>query len=109
MWSGLSQGIAGIRQNGPPSGASLRLPGNVNCMLPAIEGEAWMSACPDVAFSSGSACSSVDAKPSHVLTGLGLSESEARRSVRFGVGKFNTQAEIDQAIERLVAAYRRLT
>ncbi|MCO8125327.1 cysteine desulfurase [Stieleria sp. TO1_6] len=109
LWTGLAGGIDGLVINGPPLASAERLSGNLNCMLPAIEGEAWMAACPDVAFSSGSACSSVDALPSHVLTGLGRSESEARRSVRFGIGKFNSQAEIDQAIEQLVRGYAKLS
>ncbi|PAY16727.1 cysteine desulfurase NifS [Rhodopirellula sp. SM50] len=108
LWDGLQQGIDGICLNGPPLESSMRLEGNLNCRLPGIEGESWMAACSDVAFSSGSACSSVDAKPSHVLTGLGLSESEARRSVRFGIGKFNTSEQIDRAVEILVAGYRSL-
>ena len=102
LWDGLRQGIDGICLNGPPLESSMRLEGNLNCQLPG------MAACSDVAFSSGSACSSVDAKPSHVLTGLGLSESEARRSVRFGIGKFNTSEQIDRAIEILVSGYRSL-
>ncbi|QDV86660.1 cysteine desulfurase family protein [Planctomycetes bacterium TBK1r] len=108
LWDGLRQGIEGICLNGPPLDSSMRMEGNLNCKLPGIEGESWMAACSDVAFSSGSACSSVDAKPSHVLTGLGLSESEARRSVRFGIGKFNTSEQIDRAIEILVSGYRSL-
>ena len=108
LWMGLCEWVEGVRFNGPPLESEMRLSGNVNCMLAEIEGEAWMAACPDVAFSSGSACSSVDAKPSHVLTGLGLDESQARRSVRFGIGKFNTPEQIDRAIELLAAGYRGL-
>ena len=78
-------------------------------MLPDIEGEAWMTATPEICFSSGSACSSVEPKPSHVLTAIGLDESMARRSVRFGIGKFNTENEIDTASELLVEAYRVLS
>lgn len=108
LWTGLCDGIDGLCLNGPELDPKFRLDGNLNCMLPSIEGESWMAVCDDVAFSSGSACSSVDAKPSHVLTGLGLSESQARRSVRFGIGKFNTPEQIDLAIESLVAGYRSL-
>jgi cysteine desulfurase len=107
LWKRLREGISGLELNGPEMDLERRLPGNLNLTLPAIEGEAWMSACPDVAFSSGSACSSVEAKPSHVLLGLGLDESTARRSVRFGVGKFNTAEEIDRAAEILVRGYHR--
>jgi cysteine desulfurase len=109
LWDGLCDGILGMQINGPSLESAIRLPGNLNCRLPAVEGQAWMAACPQVAFSSGSACSSVEAKPSHVLTGLGLEEAQARRSVRFGIGKFNTADEMDRAVESLVAAYIALT
>lgn len=108
LWAGLVAAIDGIQLNGPATDPQLRLAGNLNCMLPKIEGESWMAACPQVAFSSGSACSSVDANPSHVLTGIGRTESEARRSVRFGIGKFNTDDQIEQAIKHLVDAFHRL-
>jgi cysteine desulfurase len=108
LWDGLRREIDGLVLNGPPLASTVRLSGNLNCMLPGMEGEAWMAACPEVAFSSGSACSSVDAKPSHVLTGLGLSDEQARRSVRFGVGKFTTPDQIEQAIDLLAGAYRGL-
>lgn len=108
LWDGLRAEIDGMKLNGPALDSTRRLSGNLNCRLPAIEGQAWIAACPQVAFSSGSACSSVDAKPSHVLTGLGLNESQARRSVRFGIGKFTTADEIDRAIDLLVTAYQSL-
>ena len=117
----LSAAISGLQLNGPPLaaegaadasraevGESRRLPGNLNVMLPAIEGEAWMAAAPEIAFSSGSACSSADALPSHVLLEMGRSESEARRSVRFGLGRFTTDRDIDSAAEMLIAAYERI-
>ena len=94
--------------NGPDLESALRLSGNLNVQLPAIEGEAWMAAAGEVAFSTGSACSNVDPTPSSVLLALGLSESEARRSVRMGVGRFNTPEQIDRAAEILIAAWRRL-
>lgn len=108
LWDGLRAGIDGLELNGPALVSKRRLSGNLNFRLPALEGQAWIAGCPQVAFSSGSACSSVDAKPSHVLTGLGLNESQARRSIRFGIGKFTTADEIEQAITLLVAAYHRL-
>ncbi|EMI21583.1 cysteine desulfurase IscS [Rhodopirellula maiorica SM1] len=104
----LCEGIDGIQLNGIPLASPNRLAGNLNLQLELIEGEAWMAATPSVAFSSGSACSSVDAKPSHVLTAIGLSESEARRSVRFGIGRFNTEQQIQQAAEWLIEAHAKL-
>ncbi len=108
LWRQLSLAIEGLVLNGPELSADKRLPGNLNLILPDIEGEAWMSAAPQIAISSGSACSGAEASPSHVLTALGLSESEARRSVRFGIGRFNTATEIDTAVTDLISAYQRV-
>ena len=108
LWGNLRDAIGPLVLNGPDLDSSCRLAGNLNFALPSIEGEAWMAATPDVAFSSGSACSSVDAKPSHVLTAMGLDESAARRSVRFGFGRFNTAEQIDDASKLLIDSYQRL-
>ncbi len=108
LWQTLSSEIEGTQLNGPDlSDRKLRLPGNLNLHLREIEGETWMAATPNVAFSSGSACSSVDPAPSHVLLAIGRNESEARRSVRFGIGRFTTPADIELACEQLIAAYQR--
>ncbi|MCC9656904.1 cysteine desulfurase family protein [Rhodopirellula halodulae] len=110
LWQRLKDGVEGIEINGPDfqTETATRLVGNLNVRLQRIEGEAWMAATPDIAFSSGSACSSTEALPSHVLTAMGLSESEARRSVRFGVGRFNTEEEIFSAADQLIASHRKL-
>ena len=108
LFDHLSHEIEGLEINGPSLEGPDRLAGNLNLVLPRVEGSAWMSATPAIAFSSGSACSSVEAKPSHVLTAIGRTESEARRSVRFGVGRFNTSEEIENACKQLVASYRQL-
>ncbi|MEL6108150.1 MAG: cysteine desulfurase family protein [Planctomycetota bacterium] len=108
LWSELNALIDGLRLNGASLDEEHRLPGNLNLILPEIEGAAWISASPEIAFSSGSACSSVEAKPSHVLTALGLADSEARRSVRFGIGKFNDADEIESAIGHLTRGYHRV-
>ena len=68
-----------------------------------------MSAVPEIAFSSGSACSAAEAAPSHVLTALGLTDAMARRSVRFGIGRFNTADEIESASGMLIEAYARVS
>lgn len=109
LWENLAAAIEPLLLNGPALGRPDRLAGNLNLVLPGIEGEAWMSATPEVAFSSGSACSSVEDTPSPVIRALGRSESETRRSVRFGLGRFTTDAEIEQASELLIASYRRLS
>ncbi len=109
LYRTLSDSIDGIVLNGPDLSSEHRLAGNLNFILPEIEGSAWISATPEIAFSSGSACSSVEASPSHVLTALGLDESMARSSVRFGVGRFNTDNDIRDASKQLIASYDRLT
>ncbi len=108
LWRGLANAIPGIDCNGPQLNDRIRLPGNLNVCFPSVEGESMMMATPEIAISSGSACSSADARPSHVLLGLGLTEAEARRSVRFGLGRFTTASEIERTIERLAATHTRL-
>ncbi|QDS87791.1 Cysteine desulfurase [Rosistilla ulvae] len=105
MFTGLNQRIPGLQLNGPPLDSDLRLVSNLNLMFPGVEGEAIMLASPQLAVSSGSACSSVDATASHVLLGIGRSEQEARSSLRIGFGRFNTLAQIDQATAMLADAY----
>ncbi len=109
LWRLLSERIDGLHINGPNLQSPQRVAGNLNLVLPGVEGESWMAAASEVAFSTGSACSSVDPTASHVLLALGLSESSARRSVRFGVGRFNTMDEIEAAGRILIAAFDRLT
>lgn len=108
LWSRLSSGIDGLILNGPCFESHLRLSGNLNLQLPDIEGQAWMSSTPEILFSSGSACSGHEPAPSHVLTALGLSEAEARRSVRFGVGRFTEIGEVEAAADQLIEAYSNL-
>lgn len=108
IWNTLNSYIDGLQLNGPEFGEERRLPGNLNLALPAIEGQAWMSAVPEVAFSSGSACSAAHSAPSHVLTALGIDESAARRSARFGVGRFNQVEDVQLACEMLVSGHAKL-
>ena len=104
----LSSSIEGLELNGPELESEHRLVGNLNLILPAVEGAAWITATPQVAFSSGSACSSAESKPSHVLTALGLQDDEARRCVRFGIGRFNTAEEVQQAADVLIETYQQI-
>jgi cysteine desulfurase len=85
-----------------------RLPNNLNLSFADVEGETLMAAAPELAISSGSACSSIDPRPSHVLMAIGLSESRARRSLRFGLGRTTTTEEIDAAAEMLSMAYAKV-
>ena len=78
-----------------------RLPGNLNISFAYVEGEALMMAIKDVAVSSGSACTSASLEPSYVLRALGVEEDMAHSSIRFGLGRFNTEGQVD-AVARLV-------
>jgi cysteine desulfurase len=81
-----------VALNGHPE---QRLPGNLNISFAYVEGEALMMAIKQVAVSSGSACTSASLEPSYVLRACGVSEDLAHTSIRFGVGRFNTEEEID--------------
>ena len=105
LHQGISGRVAGIRLNGPPAD---RLPGNLNLSFGDVDGEALMMAMRDIAVSSGSACSSAEPEPSHVLLAIGLDEDMARASLRFGLGRFTTTDEIDFAIDTVAAAVERL-
>lgn len=108
LWQRLVAAFPGIELNGPDFMPDLRLAGNLNVSLVDVEGESIMATSRDLAISSGAACSSVDPRPSHVLTAIGLSESRARRSLRFGLGRGTTQQEIVSAVEMLIAGHRKL-
>ncbi|HZS82354.1 MAG TPA: aminotransferase class V-fold PLP-dependent enzyme [Stellaceae bacterium] len=84
--------------------AERRLPGNLNLAFPGIDAEALLARCPAVAASTGSACSSASIEPSYVLRALGLDAAMAAASVRIGLGRFTTEAEVDFAADALVAA-----
>ena len=85
-----------------------RLPGNLNISFAFVEGESLLMALKDVAVSSGSACTSASLEPSYVLRALGVGDELAHTSIRFGIGRFNTPAEIDYVIELVVASVERL-
>jgi cysteine desulfurase len=85
-----------------------RLPGNLNICFHNVDSETLMTAIRDVAVSSGSACNSEKIDPSHVLKALGLSDEDAGSSIRFGIGRFNTRAEIDYVAELVIEAVKKL-
>ncbi|MBW4655538.1 MAG: IscS subfamily cysteine desulfurase [Kaiparowitsia implicata GSE-PSE-MK54-09C] len=105
LWQAL-QAIDGIHLNGHPTH---RLAGNLNVRVDGVDGQALLLGLqPVVAVSSGSACSSTTTAPSHVLTALGLSAPQAYASIRFGLGRFTTAAEIDQVAQHVTTTVRSL-
>jgi len=85
-----------------------RLPGNLNISFAYVEGEALMMAIKDVAVSSGSACTSASLEPSYVLRALGVEEDMAHSSIRFGLGRFNTEAQVDLVARLVVDKVKKL-
>jgi cysteine desulfurase len=123
LWDGLLREIPDVVLNGPalaplPLGEScmagknacptMRLPGNLNCAFPLVNGEALMISMKTIAVSSGSACTSANPEPSHVLRAIGLGEDLTRASLRFGIGRFNTEEEVDYAIAAVTENVHRL-
>jgi cysteine desulfurase len=102
---GVQRQLEDVFVNGHPTE---RLAGNLNLSFAWVEGEALMMAMKDVAVSSGSACTSASIEPSYVLRALGIDDDLARGSLRFGLGRFNSEAEVDHVIAAVVAAVRRL-
>ncbi|MDZ8256908.1 IscS subfamily cysteine desulfurase [Nostoc sp. ChiQUE01b] len=105
LWEQLSQ-VKGIHLNGHPQ---QRLAGNLNISVEGVDGAALLLGLqPVMAVSSGSACSSATTAPSHVLTALGHTQQLAYASVRFGIGRFNTEEEIDIVAKHAIATIQSL-
>jgi len=85
-----------------------RLPNNLNMSFAYVEGESLLMGINDIAVSSGSACTSATLEPSYVLKALGVGEDLAHTSIRFGLGRFNTQEEVDYVIEKMVQVVTKL-
>jgi cysteine desulfurase len=102
---------AGLEAAGPlvvNGHAEERLPGNLNVSFPGVDGTELLLGLREIALSSGAACSSRTSVPSHVLRAIGASDDLARASLRFGLGRFNTMAEVEFAIDRTAAQVARL-
>jgi cysteine desulfurase len=114
LWDGLKREVPDVVLNGPEFTAGQarsdtpRLPGNLNCSFPYVNGEALMMSMKTLAVSSGSACTSVHPEPSHVLLALGLGEDLTRASLRFGIGRYNMVEEIDYAVGAVAESVHRL-
>jgi cysteine desulfurase len=102
---GIMEQLESVFLNGHPS---QRLPGNLNLSFAYVEGEALLMNLKDVALSSGSACTSANLEPSYVLKALGVPDDLAHGSIRFGLGRFTTQEEVDYVIDEVVRTVRRL-
>ena len=105
MWTGLRQQLDEIYLNGDDK---QRLPGNLNISFAFVEGEAMMMAIKDLAVSSGSACTSASLEPSYVLRALGVGEDLAHTSIRFGLGRFTTEEDIDRIVALVVEKVKKL-
>ncbi len=111
LYDGLCRVFGELPINGVDWRASAplrRLPGNLNCQFPGYEGQSLMLGAPDLAVSSGSACTAANPEPSHVLQALGLTVEQARSSIRFGIGRFNSEEEIDRAVQMLSDATKKI-
>jgi cysteine desulfurase len=103
--SGIMDRISDTELNGHPTE---RLPGNCNISFAYVEGEALMMGVKEIAVSSGSACTSASLEPSYVLKALGVGDELAHSSLRFGLGRFNTEEEVDYVIGAVVREVNRL-
>ena len=101
LHQGLARRVPGLGLNGDPE---QRLPGNLNLSFPGTEAPSLIEACPSIAISTGSACTSAKVEPSYVLRALGLPDAVANSAIRIGLGRFNTAAEVDFAVDALAAA-----
>ncbi len=102
------KGLDEVYLNGPALDSGRRLPNNLNVSFAYVEGEGLMMAIKDVAVSSGSACTSASLEPSYVLRALGVDEELAHTSIRFGLGRFTTDEEVDFVGDLVVGKVKKL-
>ena len=98
LFNGINKKIKGVRINGHPD---KRLSGNLNLSFEFVDADSLMMSMKDIAVSSGSACSSEEVTPSHVLNAIGVKDELIKSSIRFGIGRFNTEEEIDYTIDKV--------
>jgi cysteine desulfurase len=106
LLAALEQNLDGVRLNGPTP--EHRLPHNLHVSFADVDGEDLLMALGDLAVSTGSACSSGSQAPSHVLEAIGATGPRAGASIRFGLGRTTTDADIDFAVERVTTVVRSL-
>jgi cysteine desulfurase len=102
LWQTLRAATPGVRINGS---MAERIPGNLNVTFPSVTATDLMARVPDLCVSTGSACSSATIEPSYVLRALGLSDDAASRTLRIGIGRFTSPADVDYAAAALAAAH----
>jgi cysteine desulfurase len=102
MLARLTRAIPGLIVN---ASREHRIAGNLNLTFPAGDAQALMRAAPDLCVSTGSACSSAEVEPSYVLRALGLDEAAAARTLRIGIGRFTSAADVDAAAAMLIEAH----
>jgi cysteine desulfurase len=105
LQAGIFERLDEVFLNGHPTE---RLPGNLNLSFAYVEGESLLMGISDVAVSSGSACTSATLEPSYVIRALGTDEELAHSSIRFGLGRFNTDEEVDFVTDRVCSEVKRL-
>lgn len=105
LWDGLTSRCDGLILNGDPEA---RYHGNLNISFPYVEGESLLLGLPGIALSSGSACTSASLEPSYVLRAIGVDDIHSHTSIRFGIGRFTTEQEVDNTIELVSDQYLRL-
>ena len=105
LQAGIFERLDEVYLNGHPTE---RLPGNLNVSFAYVEGESLLMGISDIAVSSGSACTSATLEPSYVIRALGVDEELAHSSIRFGLGRFNTEDEVDFVTERVTKEVKRL-
>ena len=105
LWYRLRRSLGGVTVNGS---MTARLPHNLNVGIEGVNGEQLLAGLSDVAVSSGAACTSIRRESSHVLRALGVDDALAGASIRFGLGRFNTEAEVDRVADALCVLVERL-
>ncbi|HVW28113.1 MAG TPA: aminotransferase class V-fold PLP-dependent enzyme [Polyangiaceae bacterium] len=100
LYAALRASLDGVELNGD---AEQRLGGNLNVSIAGVPSDTLIGALPEIAISSGSACTSASLEPSYVLRAMGASDERARSSLRFGIGRFTTEAQVDRAAELIAA------
>lgn len=105
MYRQLQEALGDVQMNGHPTE---RLPHNLNVSIPGIKARALIPQLKNIAIATGSACTSAEVKPSHVIQALGYGDERAHSALRISVGRFNTQAEIDMALSQIVTTVQSL-